>query len=140
MKTQQKVPESAPGKDQPLKEVGAATGDRVSLVTQRWKEIKEVVKTKRVPTSGLLNSSTPMIKGNTLVLGFQGEVVRSKMDTPENLELTRQAIKEVCGIDMTIHCVVNNRNATAVPVDEDIESDGLVGTALGQGGQIVHKD
>ena len=81
-----------------------------------------------------------MIKGNVLVLGFQGEVVRSKMDTPENLELTRQAIKDVCGIDITIRCVVNNRNGTAVPEDLDIESDGLVGTALNQGGQIVHKD
>jgi len=124
---------------QPQKE-GIPGGNQVSLITQHWKEIKEAVKAKRVPTSGLLNSSTPLIKGNTLVLGFQGEVVRSKMDTPENIELTRLAIKEVCGIDVTIRCIVNNRNGTAVPADEDIESDGLVGTALGQGGQIVQKD
>lgn len=126
-------------KNQPQKE-GTAVSNQVSVITQRWKEIKEAVKARRVPVSGLLNSSTPLIKGNTLTLGFQGEVVRSKMDTPENIELTRQAIKEVCGVDVTIRCIVNNRNGTAVPADEDIESDGLVGTALGQGGQIVHKD
>jgi DNA polymerase-3 subunit gamma/tau len=139
VKTPQKVEEPVPAKIQPQKE-GTASATQVSVITQRWKEIKEAVKAKRVPVSGLLNSSTPMIKGNTLTLGFQGEVVRSKMDTPENIELTHQAIKEVCGIDVTIRCIVNNRNGTAVPVDEDIESDGLVGTALGQGGQIVHKD
>jgi DNA polymerase-3 subunit gamma/tau len=139
VKTPPKVEEPVPAKIQPQKE-GPASATQVSVITQRWKEIKEAVKTKRVPVSGLLNSSTPMIKGNTLTLGFQGEVVRSKMDTPENIELTRQAIKEVCGIDVTIRCIVNSRNGTAVPADEDIESDGLVGTALGQGGQLVHKD
>ncbi len=139
VKTPPKVEEPVPAKIQPQKE-GPASATQVSVITQRWKEIKEAVKAKRVPVSGLLNSSTPMIKGNTLTLGFQGEVVRSKMDTPENIELTRQAIKEVCGIDVTIRCIVNNRNGTAVPADEDIESDGLVGTALGQGGQLVHKD
>jgi DNA polymerase-3 subunit gamma/tau len=139
VKSPQKVEEPVHAKIQPQKE-GTASATQVSVITQRWKEIKEAVKAKRVPVSGLLNSSTPMIKGNTLTLGFQGEVVRSKMDTPENIELTRQAIKEVCGIDVTIRCIVNNRNGTAVPADEDIESDGLVGTALGQGGQIVHKD
>jgi hypothetical protein len=139
VKTPVKVSEPVHANPQSPKE-GNPAGNQVSLITQRWKEIKEAVKAKRVPTSGLLNSSTPMVKGNTLVLGFQGEVVRSKMDTPENLELTRQAIKEVCGIDVTIRCIVNTRNGSAVPADEDIESDGLVGTALGQGGQIVHKD
>lgn len=139
VKTPPKVEEPVPAKIQPQKE-GPASATQVSVITQRWKEIKKAVKAKRVPVSGLLNSSTPMIKGNTLTLGFQGEVVRSKMDTPENIELTRQAIKEVCGIDVTIRCIVNNRNGTAVPADEDIESDGLVGTALGQGGQLVHKD
>jgi DNA polymerase-3 subunit gamma/tau len=116
------------------------TNTPMSLITQRWVAVKDLVKSRRIPTAGLLNSSTPMIKGNILVLGFQGEVVRSKMDTPENLELTRQAIREVCGMDVDIRCIVNTRSGSAVPIDEDIESDGLVGTALGQGGQIVHKD
>jgi DNA polymerase III subunit gamma/tau len=138
-KISQKVSEPIPASIQPQKEESTG-GNQSSVITQRWKEIKEAVKAKRVPVSGLLNSSTPMIRGNTLTLGFQGEVVRSKMDTPENIELTRQAIKEICGIEVTIRCIVNNRNGTAVPADEDIENDGLVGTALGQGGQIVHKD
>ena len=139
IKTPQKISESGITNILPPKENISST-NQVSLITQRWKEIKEAVKAKRVPTSGLLNSSTPLLQGNNLVLGFQGEVVRSKMDTPENIELTRQAIKEVCGIEVNIRCIVNSRNGTSVPADEDVESDGLVGTALGQGGQIVHKD
>jgi DNA polymerase-3 subunit gamma/tau len=138
-RTSQKVSDPIPTADQPSKELPSG-GKQISVIIQRWKEIKEAVKVKRVPVSGLLNSSTPMIKGNALTLGFQGEVVRSKMDTPENIELTRQAIMDICGIDVTVRCIVNNRNGSSVPADEDIESDGLVGTALGQGGQIVHKD
>ena len=140
VKPQPGGPDTVQVNEPPQKEIASASENQVSLITQRWTAIKDAVKSRRVPTAGLLNSSTPMIKGNTLVLGFQGEVVRSKMDTQENLELTRQAIRDVCGIDVSIRCIVNNRNGTSVPADADIESDGLVGTALGQGGQIVHKD
>ena len=118
-----------------------STDSKLTCVIQQWKAIKDVIKTKKVPnTVALLNSCRPMLKGNALILGFAGEVVRSKMDTPENLELTRQAIKEICGMEVSIHCVVTGQNSKSVPEDLDIESDGLVGAAINQGGQIIHKE
>ncbi len=73
------------------------------------------------------------------MLGFQGEIVKSKMETPENLELTRQAIESVTGASVALICVVSNK-ASATSNDLDIDRDGMVGTALNLGGQIVHKE
>jgi hypothetical protein len=98
------------------------------------------VKKMRPSTEALLNSCKLLgMKNNALLLGFQGEIVKSKMETPENLELTRQAIANVTGVSVALICVVSNKSGTA-PNDLDIDRDGMVGTALNLGGQIVHKE
>ncbi len=58
------------------------------------------------------------------------------MDTPDNLEITRQALQYVFGVDLTIRCVVVG-NKSAAPADLDVDGDGMVGTALDLGGKIV---
>jgi DNA polymerase-3 subunit gamma/tau len=109
-------------------------------VLDNWQRIRAVVKAKQTSTEALLNSCKPLgIRKGSLVLGFAGEVVKSKMDTPENLELTRQAILQVIGMDLVIICILNNK-ANPFPSDLDISGDGMVGTAIGLGGQIVHKE
>ena len=79
------------------------------------------------------------MKNGALLLGFQGEIVKSKMEIPENLELTCQAIASVTGVSVSLICVVSNKSGTASN-DPDIDRDGMVGTALNLGGQIVHKE
>ena len=37
------------------------------------------------------------VKNGVLVIGFPSELLRSKVDTPELIEITRKAIAEVCG-------------------------------------------
>ena len=61
------------------------------------------------------------------------------MDTPENLEMTSLAIVSVVDVTVAIKCVVNSK-AGAAPSDLDVDRDGMLGTALNLGGQIVHKE
>jgi len=109
-------------------------------IAQNWPRVRMAVKKMRPATEALLNSCKLLgMKNGAVVLGFQGEIVKSKMETPENMEITRQAIASVTGVSVAILCVVSNKSG-ATPNDLDIDRDGMVGTALNLGGQIVHKE
>ena len=109
-------------------------------IQQNWPLVHTVVKKQRPATEALLNSCKVLeFKDGVLTLGFQTEIVRSKMDTVENLELTSLAIASVCDVTVAIKCVVNSK-AGAAPSDIDVDRDGMLGTALNLGGQIVHKE
>ncbi|HOU43959.1 MAG TPA: hypothetical protein PLU04_06475, partial [Anaerolineaceae bacterium] len=97
-------------------------------------------KKTRPATQALLNSvKTVTYKDQVLVLSFASEVVRSKMDTADNLDITRQAIQQILQVDMPIQCVVATTRGGGLHADLD-DPDGMVGTALDLGGQIVHRD
>ncbi len=127
----------------PANPAQAAASDQSAVlhnITQNWARVRMAVKKKRPSTEALLNSCKLLgMKNGALLLGFQGEIVKSKMETPENMELTRQAIADVTGVSVGLICVVSNKSGTA-PADLDIDRDGMVGTALNLGGQIVHKE
>ncbi len=120
--------------------VGDNERQDLSLITQRWTSIKSAMQKKRVAAAGLLNSCKPMVNGKGLVLGFQSDLLKSKMESNDNLALTRQVIQEICNLDVDVRCMVINSKVKGVPEDLEIKSDGLVGTALNQGGQIVHRE
>jgi DNA polymerase III subunit gamma/tau len=113
----------------------------VQDIQQNWRRIRAMVKRQSAATEALLNSSKLLgIKDGLLVLGFQAELLRGKMSTEENIEIISSAIGEVLGVRPGITCVVMNAKAGTAPSDLNIESDGMVGTALNLGGQIVHKE
>jgi DNA polymerase-3 subunit gamma/tau len=90
-------------------------------------------------TEGLLNSArSTVLKGDTLVLGFQSEMVKSKMETPENIDLLRQALRSVLGATLNVRCIVVGSKTASN--DLDIDGDGMVGTALDLGGKIVYEE
>ncbi|MEN6523794.1 MAG: hypothetical protein ABFD14_08745, partial [Anaerolineaceae bacterium] len=94
----------------------------------------------RPATEGLLNSCQLMsIKGNVLVLAFSNDVIKSKMETKENLALTRSVLNQIFERDLEISCVLNNR-ATGAPIDMDIEENGIVRAALNLGGVVKKKE
>jgi DNA polymerase III subunit gamma/tau len=124
-------PESAP-------EPPPADG-KVSLkdVIAHWKQIGVLVKQHRPNTVGLLNSCKPLrFKGETLVLGFKTPVLKSKMETDENLALTAWAIEQALGVKMKVTCTVMGSNAST---DVDADGDGMVNEALNLGGKIAQK-
>jgi len=109
-------------------------------IRQNWRRIRDVLKQKSKPAEALLNSSKPVqIKEGVLILGFSTEVLKSKMETRENLDLTSQAISQVTGKSVTVTCTVVGSQAKSMPAGLEIDEDGLVGTALNLGGKIVDK-
>jgi DNA polymerase-3 subunit gamma/tau len=120
------------GPEKTAENAGNVTLDQV---TKAWKQISASIKPQSPSLSALLNSCRPMeIKNNILVIGFANELVRSKMDTPEQIEITRKAVAKVCGGELSIKCVVSNAKQ-APPAN--VKADGMVAAALKKGGEIV---
>jgi hypothetical protein len=99
--------------------------------------VEEIEALKRAHPSvdGLLNSCKPVdMHGDELVLGFQSDTVVAIMNKPENIEVARKAIAAVLGHAVRLRCVVINARGKVPP---NIPQDGMVATALNQGGEIV---
>jgi hypothetical protein len=118
--------------NQPLVENGNIDLDQLS---KAWRQIRGLIKPQSPSLDGLLNSCRLLeIKNNTLVIGFASELLRSKVEMPELIDITRKAILEVCGSDLSIKCVVTNAKHAPPP---NVKADGMVAAALKAGGEIV---
>lgn len=106
-------------------------------VTEQWKRILQAVGQRSKQTQALLNSCKPFgMKDGVLFLGFNGEFAKTKMDKEGHIDLTRQVIQQVLGVDMPLRCfVAAGRSGTLPP---DVESDGMVAAAMRDlGGELV---
>jgi DNA polymerase-3 subunit gamma/tau len=116
-------------------------GDEISLakIVQNWQSIRAAVKKMKGQTEGLLNSCQPLgIKGNALVLGFATEILKKKMENAENITVTEQALEEVLGKKISVLCTLTNSKPSNMPRDHEVDSDGMVGTAMRDlGGEVV---
>jgi DNA polymerase-3 subunit gamma/tau len=135
------TPASTPAPTPPVRSGNATAGINLQDVTNAWTKIRQEVRKTRPNTEALLNSGKAIaIKGNNLVMAFTSDVLKEKMESTENLDLTRQVIHQLLGVDLGIVCVVSSTKPGAAPPDLDVDSDGMVGTALNLGGHIVQKD
>ncbi len=122
-----------------------ASGDEAAPskddLLSRWKEIRSLVRKQKPQTAALLNSCKSInLEGKRLKLGFESDLLRSKMDTDINREVTREAIQELLGIDVHIDCQVV-KNGLNNHIDQATEDHGsLVKTALSLGGEIKEKE
>ena len=129
--------QAVPQKADPSAKSTSDTGAGVSLdqIFKAWKQIRAVIKPKSMSLDGLLNSCKLMeVKEGVLVLGFSSDLLRSKADTPEQMEITRKAISEILKVDMPVRCVVSNVKQST---PSDVKPDGMVAAALKHGGEIV---
>ena len=106
---------------------------------QNWPKIRALVKKRKSQTEALLNSCKPMgIKDGFLLLGFQAELLKSKMETTDNLQIIREALAQALGYDLQVRCVLSTGKGKLLPSDLNVENDGMVGTALRDlGGEIT---
>jgi DNA polymerase III subunit gamma/tau len=110
-------------------------------IQSNWSAIRAEVKRARSQTEALLNSHKSLqIRNGSLVIGFASEMLKSKMETSENLEITRQAIHYILKADLPIVCEVVSSKTTQSAADLNVDADGIVGTALHLGGKIVPQD
>jgi hypothetical protein len=137
-KVEQEAPVKSANKDVQEKTKAQKTGAAIiglANVVRAWRDIRSVIKPDHPGIEALLNSCKPMeVRGDELYLGFQSETVRALMDMEEKIEIAQAAIKEVLGVDLSIKCVVTNVKGQLPP---DVNPDGMVATAIQNGGEIV---
>ncbi|MDK2981995.1 MAG: polymerase subunit gamma/tau [Chloroflexota bacterium] len=137
-KTPAETPAEAPAETpaQPARQ--AAEGD-VERIKESWKDIRLAARRISPQTAALLNScrSVSGRKGR-LVLSFDTDFVRSKMENDSHIENARAAVRQVTGVDIDIDCRVAGQEESDFP--EGIDRDGMVGTALSLGGKITKKE
>ncbi len=135
------APETAPS-DVPALETEAKPGSAVTLnrISETWPEVLSMVRQRNPQTQGLLNSCKPMgFKSGNLILGFASDLIKSKMEKPEHLQLTQEILTQVLGEVVGVRCVVS---ATALKhrLDElgGLDNDSMVAVAVRDlGGEIV---
>jgi DNA polymerase-3 subunit gamma/tau len=112
-------------------------GPAISLdaVAKVWRQISSVVKQKDSNVAALLNSGKLMeIKDGVLIIGFASDILQEKFNRPESRDLTRTAIHETLGVDLPVQAIVaGGKNA----IPPHVKPDGMVATALQNGGEIV---
>jgi len=139
LKAQPKGKQDEPGVNNNADE--KTPGGSTDEVLRQWDKIRAAIKKQRPQTEALLNScKARRIQNNRLVLGFDGELLRSKMESGDNLAVTRQAIQAVTGVDIEVTCTVVSAKTTSMPQDVGADPDGIVSAAVNAGGKIVHKE
>jgi DNA polymerase-3 subunit gamma/tau len=145
------APKSAPKTSKPKSEIlyqmaGSETDSKkasiatapvipASEVIKLWKQIKANINKSNSQLAALLNSVNVIdVQGNALVLGFASDVLVEKMNRPEQLEITRKTISDLLGVTLEIRCEVSNAKGKVPP---HVPQDGMVATAIHQGGEIV---
>jgi DNA polymerase-3 subunit gamma/tau len=119
--------------------LGSNSGGGITAqdIQANWNTIRAEVKSQRSQTEALLNSHKSLqIKDGALVIGFASEVLKSKMESAENLDVTRKVIHHLLKVDLPIVCIVVSGKTSASSVGLDVDADGIVGTALNLGGKI----
>jgi len=106
-------------------------------VTEQWRRILQAVGQRSRQTQALLNSCKPFgMKDGVLFLGFNGEFAKTKMDKGEHIDVTRQVIQQLLGVDIPLRCFVAAGKGGSLP--PDVESDGMVAAAMRDlGGELV---
>ncbi len=109
-------------------------------VLDSWRKFLVVIRQRNPQTQGLLNSCKPLgLKNRVLVLGFASDLLKSKMEKPENMDHARQALAQVLGEEIPIRCVVSAAVQDHLGRDlGDLDNEGMVAVALRDlGGEIV---
>jgi len=114
---------------------GGESSVSLDQIVKVWKQVCAAIKPQNPSLNGLLNSAKLLeVKDGVLVLGFASDLVRSKADTPEQMEITRQALAKLIGVDLPVRCVISNAKQSA---PANVKQNGMVAAALKAGGEIV---
>jgi DNA polymerase-3 subunit gamma/tau len=120
-----------PPPQQPAEKTTVSAGE----ISKAWKRLATgLPKTQANLAALLLSVKMIDVQGKTLILGLASDVLVSKIDKPDQLDVIRKLIKDEFGVEMDIRCVVTTAKGKIPP---DIPQDGMVAAALQHGGQIV---
>ena len=128
------VNSSAPEKQAETKPAAEGSAS-LETVSKAWHQISAIVKKKDANVAALLNSGKLMeIKDGVLIIGFASDILQSKFNRPECLELAQAAIHEAIHVDISVQAVLAGGKGALPP---NVKPDGMVATAIQNGGEIV---
>jgi len=127
----------APSQQEPPQDKPQKKGQQPLTVLQQWRKILEGVRDVNPVTQGILNSCKPLgIKDNQLVLSFQSNAIKEKIDGGDHIKITEDAIEKVIGVRLPILCVVGGKDQADLP--DGVDPDGLVAAVVRDlGGTLV---
>jgi DNA polymerase-3 subunit gamma/tau len=104
-------------------------------VVKSWKQLAASLPKSQANLSALLNSVKMIdVQGGTLILGLASDVLVSKIDKPDQIEVIQKLIKDHFNADLSVRCIVTNAKGKIPP---NVPQDGMVATAIHHGGEIV---
>jgi DNA polymerase III subunit gamma/tau len=125
-----KAESEAPASPEPDKPVVNA-----GEVVKSWKQLAASLPKSQANLSALLNSVKMIdVQGRTLILGLASDVLVSKIDKPDQIEVIQKLIKDHFGADIAVRCMVTNAKGK---IPSNVPQDGMVATAIHHGGEIV---
>jgi DNA polymerase-3 subunit gamma/tau len=118
----------------PVDEESAAVYDRIH---EGWEEIIGLMDQRSRHTAALLRSGRLLgMRRGVLILGFEGNILKQKMENEENMDLTQSVVSDYAGRRVIVRCLALKDRQSEIPADVDI--DGMVAAALRDlGGKIV---
>ena len=105
-------------------------------ISANWQQVVSLVAKTSPQVHNLLRSCKPYgVKAGVLFLGFDNQILKSKMERKECLQIVEEALAKATGKDIPVRCFVAGQRQT---LPEGVESDGMVAAALRDlGGEIV---
>jgi DNA polymerase-3 subunit gamma/tau len=107
------------------------------VLESNWRKILEKTREISPTVYGVLNScKSRHLKDDILVLGFEGDVVKEKMEKDDAKSTVQKAVLQILQQEVVIRCFTISGKHTAPP--PGVDSDGMVASALRDlGGEIV---
>jgi DNA polymerase-3 subunit gamma/tau len=136
-KAEAQQPEASQPPEEVEEEAQTADAAGTNRLMEGWRRILGVVRQQNPNTYGLLNSCRAKnIRNGALVLDFASDLLKSKMEKEENVQVVQNALKQVLGDEYSVRCRTRASMRTQLP--PNVDSDGMVATALNDlGGEIV---
>jgi DNA polymerase-3 subunit gamma/tau len=120
----------------PQKAAKASAPQTQDTLRKSWAAALEILKAKNPNVAALLNSSKMQeMRGGVLYVGFASEVLKDKMEKKEHLDLVLEAVRQAFGKDLEVRGFISTNKPGSLP--PDVDSGGMVATAVRLGGEIV---
>jgi DNA polymerase-3 subunit gamma/tau len=132
--TETKSQPSAQSEVQDLRSVEKSSLNAGNVI-KAWKSMSAALPKTQANLSALMNSVRMIdVQGNMLILGLASDVLVSKIDKPDQVEVIQKLIRDQFGVDVNIRCIVTSAKGKIPP---NVAQDGMVATAIQHGGEIV---
>jgi DNA polymerase-3 subunit gamma/tau len=107
-------------------------------VIKVWKQLSNSLPKAQANLGALMNSVKMIdVQGKTLILGLASDVLVSKLDKPDQIEIIQKLIKDNFHVDLSVRCIVTNAKGK---IPANVAQDGMVAAAIQHGGEVVDMD